>query len=279
MSSFRQQLRRIPGLRAAYLHWQLYKRLIYRPIAALSFFQDLRRFQELASQQGTAGRFRLSALDLYPCFGQKTSHTTFDEHYVYHTAWAARVLQKLNPVKHVDVSSTLQFSALLSAFFPIDVYEYRPFEIELDGLESKAASLENLPFASGSIASLSCMHVVEHAGLGRYGDPIDPNGDVQAFQELRRVLAPGGTLLMVLPTGGVAKVQYNAHRIYTYQQVLDYFPDCDLREFALVVDRPTETLDAQGKRVVRSRGLIRHATAAQANLQDYGCGCYWFVKK
>jgi hypothetical protein len=74
-------------------------------------------------------------------------------------------------------------------------------------------------------------------------------------------------------------VQFNAHRIYTYQQVLEQFPDCELREFALVVDRPTETVDAQGKTIVRSRGLIRNATASQASLQDYGCGCYWFIKK
>jgi hypothetical protein len=45
------------------------------------------------------------------------------------------------------------------------------------------------------------MHVVEHVGLGRYGDPIDANGDAQAIKELKCVLWPGGVLYFVVPTG------------------------------------------------------------------------------
>jgi len=45
------------------------------------------------------------------------------------------------------------------------------------------------------------MNVVEHVGLGRYGEPLDPEGDIKAMRELRRVLAPGGSLLFVVPVG------------------------------------------------------------------------------
>ncbi len=45
----------------------------------------------------------------------------------------------------------------------------------------------------------SCMHTIEHIGLGRYGDPLDAVGDQTALSELQRVVAPGGSLLIVVP--------------------------------------------------------------------------------
>ncbi len=54
---------------------------------------------------------------------------------------------------------------------------------------------------------------IEHDGLGRYGDPIDPNGDLRAMRELKDLLKPGGLLLLAVPIGPDAVV-WNAHRIY-----------------------------------------------------------------
>ena len=109
------------------------------------------------------------------------------------------------------------------------------------------------------------MHVVEHVGLGRYGDPIDPDGDLKAVAELKRVLAPGGSLLFVVPTGR-PRLQFNAHRIYAYRQVMDAFRGLDLVELALVPDK------------ARDGGLARGASEALADAQSYGCGCWWFRK-
>jgi hypothetical protein len=41
------------------------------------------------------------------------------------------------------------------------------------------------------------MHVVEHIGLGRYGEPMDEQGDLKAIEELKRVLAPGGICFLL----------------------------------------------------------------------------------
>jgi SAM-dependent methyltransferase len=106
------------------------------------------------------------------------------------------------------------------------------------------------------------MHVVEHIGLGRYGDPLDPNGDLRAMAELRRVLAPGGSLLFVVPVGRPV-IMFNAHRIYAYDQVVRYFGDLTLRQFALVPDDPRY-------------GLVEDATPQLADAQRYGCGCFWW---
>jgi hypothetical protein len=109
------------------------------------------------------------------------------------------------------------------------------------------------------------LHVIEHVGLGRYGDLLDPGGDRQAIKELKRVLAPGGSLLFVGPVGR-RRIAFNAHRIYSYEDVCERFGDLQLVEFSLVPDRGSDG------------GLIQHASPAQANGQEYGCGCFWFRK-
>lgn len=195
-----------------------------------------------------------------------TSTTAFDRHYVFHTAWAARVVAQIKPRQHVDVASSLYFVSSISAFIPTKFIDFRPADLGLSGLTSGAGTLMNLPFESNSVESLSCMHVVEHVGLGRYGDPFDYDGDLKAVAELIRVLAVGGHLLFVVPIGGSPRIQFNAHRIYTYQQVLSLTEGLSLEEFALIPD--DGSVD----------GLIRQAEPSQAALQRYGCGCFHFVK-
>lgn len=209
------------------------------------------------------GRFELDHANDFPCLHDKTEYTEFDAHYVYHPAWAFRVLKQINPVKHVDIASTLHFCSMISAYIPTEFYDYRPAQLNLDGLISGRADLINLPFGDNTIQSLSCMHTIEHIGLGRYGDPIDPEGDMKAIKELKRVVAPGGSLLFVVPTGK-KKLMFNAHRIYAFDQVRSYFDGFELKEFSLVTDK---------------HEFIRNADPKIADEQTYGCGCYWFVKK
>lgn len=227
------------------------------------FRSELSTFEELASRSTV--RFPFSREDLYPQLSDATATTGFDRHYVFHPAWAARILAETKPREHVDVSSTLYFCAIVSAFVPIRFHDYRPANLDLSNLASKPGDLLELPFATGSVESLSCMHTVEHVGLGRYGDALDYDGDLKAMAELKRVLAPGGNLLFVVPVGK-PKIMFNAHRIYGHDQVIEAFADLKLREFALIPDDP------------KDGGLIRNATKSQADAQAYGCGCYWFQK-
>lgn len=230
----------------------------------LSYFRsDYLRF-EMLSRAGEQ-RFALRWYDRLPCLDDDTPTTGFDRHYIYHPAWAARVIAQTRPSLHVDISSTLHFCTLVSAFVPVKFLDFRPADLRLSDLSSEAGDLMQLPFADGSVRSLSCMHVVEHVGLGRYGDPLDPEGDLKAMRELSRVVAPGGTLLFVVPVGE-PRIMFNAHRIYAYRQVISYFAGLELREFALVPDDPQDG------------GLIREATEEMADAQSYGCGCFWFVK-
>ncbi len=146
-------------------------------------------------------RFKINFKDFYPQIKDKTLKTGFDSHYDYHTSWAARKVKEIDPAKHIDISSSLYFCGIVSAFVPIDFYDYRPADLKLSNLKSKEGNLYDLPFASNSVNSLSCMHTVEHVGLGRYGDGIDSDGDIKAITELKRVVSNGGSLLFVTPLG------------------------------------------------------------------------------
>lgn len=210
-------------------------------------------------------RFNLSLRNLYPQITDKTTSTGFDTHYIYHTSWAARAVAQIKPQEHVDISSSLYFCGIVSAFVSTKFYDYRPAKLNLSNLISGHADLTSLPFSDNSIKSLSCMHTVEHVGLGRYGDPIDPNADLKAIREIIRVLAPGGNLIFVVPIGK-PRIQFNAHRIYSYKQIREYFQEMNLKEFSLIPDDARET------------GMIYNATENQADGQSYGCGCFWFTK-
>jgi len=224
-------------------------------------------FMKFKKMKGDDTRFPLTITDCQPKLHDNTGHMSFDRHYMYHPAWAARVLAETKPEKHIDISSVMTFPQLVSAFVPMDYYDYRPADIRLENLHCGKADLVDLPFEDNSIASLSCMHTVEHVGLGRYGDPIDPEGDIKAMKELSRVVAPGGDLLFVVPIGGNPRIQFNAHRIYTYDLVMEAFKDMELHEFALIPDSEEDG------------DLVRHASKELSDKQRHGCGCFWFKKK
>ena len=229
------------------------------PVFLVSYFRDYILFKKNL-QEGRG--FYMGLKNLFPCLGDKTEKMSSDLHYVYHPAWAARILAINKPDFHVDVSSILYFPAIVSAFIPVKYYEFRKLDISLDNLISGQADLQALPFQDKSIKSISCMHTVEHIGLGRYGDAIDPNGDLKAIKELKRVLAIGGSLLFVVPIGK-PRIYFNAHRVYSYDQIMNYFSGLTLKEFTLI--------PKNGK-------LIYNVAKELADKEDYGCGCFWFIR-
>ncbi|MFZ2038542.1 MAG: DUF268 domain-containing protein [Minisyncoccia bacterium] len=229
------------------------------------YFSSIYVYQFLIAKKKFIKNARFSFLwsDRYPQLYDRTSNTNFDRHYIYHPAWAARIIEKINPKKHIDISSTLNFCSIVSAFVPVEFYDYRPADLQLSNLETKKGDLLQLPFKDNSVESISCMHTVEHIGLGRYGDPIDPDGDLKAISELKRVLATNGSLLFVVPIGK-SKIMFNAHRIYSYEQILKYFSDLKLEEFSLIPEI--------------SGGIIKNASKVEADKETYACGCFWFKK-
>lgn len=205
---------------------------------------------------------RIDLLDLQPCLGDWSAHTPFDAHYFYQGAWLARQLSATKPAQHVDVGSSVLTMSVLSAFANTIFLDYRPLNAALSGLISVAGDILTLPFANDSIDSLSCLHVIEHIGLGRYGDPLDPQGSSKAALELQRVMRQGGRLFISLPIGQ-ERTCFNAHRIHSPDSVVKMFPKLKLVDVSYV--------DDEGR-------FIESSMPSSPGDMQYGCGFFVFEK-
>lgn len=235
--------------------------LIHFPKRVGRFFEywsEFFRFKKMNSNNKST----VHLSDTYPCLNDKIKNTPFDAHYTYHPAWAARIIAQTKPSEHTDISSILYFGTMLSAFVPVKFYDYRPAAVSISNYTSGFADLKKLSFPDNSIESISCMHTIEHIGLGRYGDELDADGDIKAIEELKRVTKPGGTILFVTPVGK-PRIEFNAHRIYSFERIAEYFSPLTLKEFSLIPD---------------TGGFIENANPSLVKEQQYGCGCFWFIK-
>ena len=220
------------------------------------FLLDLSRYRAFASGESVAWG------DTYPCLSDRLTQTPFDPHYFYQSAWLARRIREVSVPWHVDVGSSVMMVNILSAMTKIMFVDYRPLRVQLSHLHPVAADITRLPFADASIPSLSCLHVLEHVGLGRYGDPLDPQGSMKGGAELQRVLKPGGQLYLSVPVGR-QKVCFNAHRVFTPDTIQSFVPALRLKSFSLV--------DDAGR-------FSEQVCLESADGLDYGCGMFEFVK-
>lgn len=218
------------------------------------FLFEWRRYRRAALSLGQ----RVAASDLHPCLTDRVARTPFDPHYLYQGAWLARRLADMPAATHVDVGSSVMMISVLCAHTPLVFVDYRPLAARLPNVLSIAGSATRLPFADASLSSVSCLHVVEHIGLGRYGDPLDPDGSRKAVAELGRVVAFGGRLYLSAPTGR-ERVCFNAHRVFAPQTLVGWLPAFSLERFCLV--------DDAGR-------FVENAPLSAAAGLDYGCGMF-----
>jgi len=202
--------------------------------------------------------------NLFPIFNNFNPRHEFDSHYTYHPAWAIRKVRQINPSLHIDLASKLDFSLAVSSFTKVEYHDYRHVKINLSDFQSFYTDITNLPFGNDSIFSLSCMHVLEHVGLGRYGDPINIDGDLIAAREIERVVMPGGHFLFVVPLSFHPRIEFNAHRVYDCNTVMDMFSEFSLLEFSYIDD---------------DGSYFENCTFEHVNNQMYGCGCFHFIKR
>jgi hypothetical protein len=221
-----------------------------------------RYLSDWMAYQGSSRGQRLLFRDSYPCLTDRVLATPFDPHYFFQAAWLARRLQQAVAPLHLDVGSSVMMLNVLSASVKTIFVDYRPLSVHLSNLVPLAGDIVCLPVKSGTISSLSCLHVIEHVGLGRYGDPINPAGSELAAAELQRVLQPGGRLFLSVPVGR-ERVCFNAHRVFSPDTVRAFFQELQLASFSLVDDS----------------GRMNENVSLEAGVGlEYGCGLFEFVK-
>ena len=167
-----------------------FKKCILAFMRYIWFFRDWKNYAKMPNAEP------ITIKNICPCIHDKTSSTPFDSHYFYQDIWAFKHILKINAEHHVDVGSRLIYVGMLSAIAKVTFIDIRPLTANLKNLKSEYGSILEMPYPDNSIASLSCLHVAEHIGLGRYGDPLDPKGTVKATKELTRILAGGGICIL-----------------------------------------------------------------------------------
>lgn len=229
----------------------------YSILSFPGYIMDFIRFRRNRGSDTSFG------LGIFPVLGENAPSSPIDPHYFYVNGWAMRRIVQQKPEQHHDFASQIILSNLLSAVVPTTYVDIRPLHVNLKGLRCEAGDLTKLPYSSESIKSISCLHVIEHVGLARYGDTMDPDGYLKAASELKRVLAAGGDMLIAVPTG-IPKVYFNAHRVFSVAQCLKMFHGLKLIELSGVLDDGT---------------YIENIDPELLNKCNYGCGFYWFRKE
>lgn len=185
-------------------------------------------------------------------------------HYFHQDLWAARRIYAVQPERHIDIGSRIDgFIAHLLVFREVEVLDIRALNRRVAGLTFHQADLMKGPPADvGSADSLSCLHALEHFGLGRYGDAIDYDGWYSGLRSLAQMLRPAGRLYLSVPVGPQV-LEYNAQRIFAPATVIAAAAELGLQliEFSLVDD---------------DGAFHEHCDPKQADHCQYGCGCFVF---
>lgn len=161
-------------------------------------------------------------LEFVPCV-----HDSRDEggnartEYFWQDLIAAQLIREASPVRHLDVGSRLDgFVAHVAAFRDLDVCDIRPVSVQIPGVRFVQRDLMSPQEDNQRYDSVSCLHALEHFGLGRYGDPLTQNGYVLGLQNLARLLEEQGKLYLSVPLGQ-SRIEFNANRVFAPQTILD----------------------------------------------------------
>ena len=232
----------------------------------IKIFNSILRYpgflKDLIGYSGMRGAENIGLLDTQPCLNDRTKTSRFDTHYFYQDIWAFKKIKESKAENHIDIGSNVNFVGFLSAITKVTFVDIRPLEANLKNLESIKGDILSLPFKDNSVNSLSCLHVAEHVGLGRYGDSLNPLGTEKACKELSRILSKGGNLYFSLPVG-TPRLCFNAHRVHSPEQIIQYFNGLKLVEFSGINDE----------------GLFKENIDINAfDSANYACGLFWFKK-
>lgn len=176
--------------------------------------------------------------------------------YFFQDQIVARWVYENHPARHVDIGSRIDgFVGHLAVFREVEVIDIRPLPHAIRNIRFHQLDLmrEIQPEWIGSTDSLSCLHTIEHFGLGRYGDKLDPEGHTKGLEQLKRMVAPCGRLYLSTPVG-LERVEFNAHRIFSSARMLSWFSEGWSVERSAVIDDDLRVTESDGPQALREAG-------------------------
>ncbi len=230
------------------------------------FHQDL---AELKRQLAHQNDFQITRL--YPFIYDRFEVSgSVKGHYFHQDLWVAQRIFKNQPIHHVDIGSRIDgFVAHVASFRPIEILDIRPLKNTVTNISYRQADLMNpQPNLINYCDSISCLHAIEHFGLGRYGDPIDINGHLKGLQNIYQILKTGGKFYFSTPIG-TQRIEFNAHRVFSIEYLMKLFEGkYQINQFVYVND---------------AGDLMSNADLSPENIKNnfgchYGCGIFELTK-
>jgi len=199
------------------------------------YFLDLVRFQS-----NYRGKLRLQ-----PCLSDRWGQAgSISNEYFWQDLIVAQWIFIDNPIHHVDIGSRIDgFVAHIASFRDVEVFDVRPLSLSIPRVKFRCidimeySDMERLredPASEGYCDSLSCLHALEHFGLGRYGDPINVNGFMDGLKNMSSLLRPNGRFYLAVPVGR-CRVEFNANRIFDPVEILQLASKCNLSATKLTI--------------------------------------------
>lgn len=196
-----------------------------------SFFkEDLREYESKNIREN----FRVDGDNLWPIISDKYRKAGIVGNYFWQDLWAAKLIKRSGVEKHFDIGSRIDgfIAHLLVMGLDVTLIDIRDFPGEVEGLHTIVDDATTLrQVAVESIESMSALCSLEHFGLGRYGDPIDPEACFKCFEEIQKRIKKGGNLYLSLPIGK-ERIEFNAHRIFYASTIAECFNTMELAEFS-----------------------------------------------
>ncbi|MBI3070814.1 MAG: DUF268 domain-containing protein [Deltaproteobacteria bacterium] len=194
------------------------------------YFRDMRQFRA-----GYTGEFVIS-----PALQNRSEEggTTKSE-YFWQDLLVARKIFEARPTRHIDIGSRIDgFVAHVAAFREIEVFDIRPISTNIPGIKfTRADLMDPVGELSECCDSLSCLHALEHFGLGRYGDPVDPLGFERGLASMARLLKSKGVFYLSVPIG-IERVEFNSHRVIDPRKLVELASRSELHLSALTIIHP-----------------------------------------
>lgn len=210
-------------------------------------------------------------MELVPCLHDwyEEAGSAKDE-YFWQDLLVAKLIFKNNPTRHVDIGSRVDgFVAHVASYREIEIFDVRPITTIIPGIVFKQADLMNpMSGMTNYCDSLSCLHALEHFGLGRYGDPVDPHGFKSGLINMTQLLKKDGIFYLSVPVGH-DRVEFNANRVFDPRIIVNLAHNNSLRIIDFTVILPGGN--------VEKMGITESDFTKIANMR-YALGIFTFVK-
>lgn len=195
---------------------------LFRNITGIFWY--LRDFVKLYHQQRHSALFKIKSV--YPVLTDKFDDAgVMHGHYFHMDLVVAQEIFHKNPDMHIDIGSRIDgFVAHVASYRKLTIIDIRTIESKIDNIQFvKADLMGNLPKdLINSTSSLSCLHALEHFGLGRYGDPIEINGHIKGFVNMTKILKKNGLFYFAVPISHKQRIVFNAHRVFSIDYLCKY---------------------------------------------------------